>query len=444
MLIICHIYIYNKPLSMDFKTRQNLKKLICESLIESDINLLFNYHNPKKDKIQRSKNSFGWNVTDKKYGDTIIDSLVHISMEEKGVSEKSFSAVDNIVNDVKTNVLSDKNILNIIFKGYMDNLRPNYVAEKIYNTLLIKERVESDKSSGAIINVYPIPKNEKTYYNLIKHYLKQGYEWDKAARSNDFAWKIYSNNYNSIIRYFLIAVQYPDDYSMQKKVLYHCYENESIHFISRLENEYNVKHNFLNVIGGQKQNYIEDITSLQDLKKYIDHIDIIDDKYFSVNFIDGSMIRPLKLSTTQSPGDNYNGRLVWGFAQIFLKIIKHSKKFKEYDYSDVKNLMLSVKEKRSELLTEKKKSHYEVLEKNKIPLTDEERKEVFKKDAVWHYGFSKDPNTGRRVKKVSAVWKSKDKEGNIVYITNTHRAFATASTLKGAIKKYHDNIKGTA
>ena len=26
---------------------------------------------------------------------------------------------------------------------------------------------------------------------------------------------------------------------------------------------------------------------------------------------------------------------------------------------------------------------------------------------------SKDPNTGRRVKKVSAVWKSKDKEGNI-------------------------------
>lgn len=429
---------------MDFKTRQNLKKLICESLIESDINLLFNYHNPKKDKIQRSKNSFGWNVTDKKYGDTIIDSLVHISMEEKGVSEKSFSAVDNIVNDVKTNVLSDKNILNIIFKGYMDNLRPNYVAEKIYNTLLIKEHVESDKSSGAIINVYPIPKNEKTYCNLIKNYFNQGYEWDNATGLNDFMWKFYSKNYNSTIRYFIIAVQYPESYSMTKKVLYYSHEKTANPFISRLENEYNVKHNFLNVIGGQKQNYIEDITSLQDLKKYIKHIDIINDRRFSVDFIDGSMIRPLRNSTAQPSEDNYGGSLVWGFAEIFLKIIKYSNKFKDYDYTDVKNLMLSVNEKRSEFLTEKKKSHYEVLEKNKIPLTDEERKEVFKKDAVWHYGFSKDPNTGRRVKKVSAVWKSKDKEGNIVYITNTHRAFATASTLKGAIKEYHDNIKGTA
>lgn len=90
-------------------------------------------------------------------------------------------------------------------------------------------------------------------------------------------------------------------------------------------------------------------------------------------------------------------------------------------------------------------SKFKKLEKYKVPLTDEERKEVFKQDAVWHYGFSKDPNTGREVKKVSAVWKSKDpKTGKFTYVTNTHRAWNKASTLKGAIKRYHVFIKGTA
>lgn len=90
------------------------------------------------------------------------------------------------------------------------------------------------------------------------------------------------------------------------------------------------------------------------------------------------------------------------------------------------------------------KSEYEILKKNKVPLTDEERKEVFKKDAVWHYGYSKDPNTGKKVKKVSAVWKSKDKDGKITYITNTHRAWNRANSLKAIINKYHNFIKGTA
>lgn len=87
----------------------------------------------------------------------------------------------------------------------------------------------------------------------------------------------------------------------------------------------------------------------------------------------------------------------------------------------------------------------ENLKKNKVPLTDEERKIVFAKDAVWHYAYSTDPNTGKRVKKVSAVWKSKNpKTGEITYITNTHRAWNKASTLKGAINRYHVFIKGTA
>jgi hypothetical protein len=85
------------------------------------------------------------------------------------------------------------------------------------------------------------------------------------------------------------------------------------------------------------------------------------------------------------------------------------------------------------------------LQKNKIPLSDEERKEVFAKDAVWHYATSIDPNTGKKVKKVSAVWKGKDPNtGKIVYITHTHRAYNKADTLKGAIDRFHKFIKSTA
>jgi len=96
------------------------------------------------------------------------------------------------------------------------------------------------------------------------------------------------------------------------------------------------------------------------------------------------------------------------------------------------------------MLLEKKKSEFQVLKDNKVPLTDEERKKVFKRDAVWHYASSTDPNTGKKVKKVSAVWKGKDTSGKIWYITNTHRAWQKRSTLKGAINIYHKLIKGTA
>ena len=96
------------------------------------------------------------------------------------------------------------------------------------------------------------------------------------------------------------------------------------------------------------------------------------------------------------------------------------------------------------ILSEKKKSEFQRLQDNKIPLTDDERKEVFAKDAVWHYNRSRDPNTGKMVEKVSAVWKAKDSNGKIWYITNTHRAWQKRPTLKGAISIYHRFIKGTA
>lgn len=84
-----------------------------------------------------------------------------------------------------------------------------------------------------------------------------------------------------------------------------------------------------------------------------------------------------------------------------------------------------------------KQTEFEQLEKNKVPLEPEEREQCLKSKAVWHFNHLNKPTP--------AVWKSKNsKTGKVTYITNTHRAYNTASTLKGAIRRYHDFIKGTA
>jgi hypothetical protein len=77
-----------------------------------------------------------------------------------------------------------------------------------------------------------------------------------------------------------------------------------------------------------------------------------------------------------------------------------------------------------------------VLKKHKVPLSDEERNEVMDKKAVWHHG----PNG----EETPAVWKSEHPKLGTTYITNTHRAWNKASTLKGAINRYHKFIKSTA
>lgn len=88
-------------------------------------------------------------------------------------------------------------------------------------------------------------------------------------------------------------------------------------------------------------------------------------------------------------------------------------------------------------LNEAKKSKFEKLKDNKVPLTDEEREKVMTAKAVWHHG----PNR----EETPAVWKSKDKKtGKFTYICHTHRAYNTAPTLKGAISRFHKFIKGTA
>lgn len=84
----------------------------------------------------------------------------------------------------------------------------------------------------------------------------------------------------------------------------------------------------------------------------------------------------------------------------------------------------------------KPKSAFQKLQDRRVPLTAEERKRVMAAKATWHHG----PNGGP----TPAVWKSVDGAGKVTYVTNTHRAYATAPTLKGAIGKYHRFIKGTA
>ncbi|RLD64032.1 MAG: hypothetical protein DRJ01_02175 [Bacteroidetes bacterium] len=76
------------------------------------------------------------------------------------------------------------------------------------------------------------------------------------------------------------------------------------------------------------------------------------------------------------------------------------------------------------------------LRKIKVPLSANEREQVMEKKAVWHHG----PNG----EETPAVWKAKDKTGNLFYITNTHRAMQVRPTLKGAIAIFHKFIKGTA
>lgn len=83
------------------------------------------------------------------------------------------------------------------------------------------------------------------------------------------------------------------------------------------------------------------------------------------------------------------------------------------------------------------KSELERLKDNKIPLTDEEREEVMKAKAVWHYSPQNKPTP--------AIWKSKNpKTGEITYGCETHRVYQTRKSLKAAINAFHNVVKDTA
>lgn len=89
-----------------------------------------------------------------------------------------------------------------------------------------------------------------------------------------------------------------------------------------------------------------------------------------------------------------------------------------------------------ELLAEAE-NEFQRLKKHKKPLTAEERTVCFDKKGVWHNGPGGEPTC--------AVWKSVNpKTKKVTYVTHTHRAYNTSSTLKGAIHKFRTFIKGTS
>lgn len=86
-----------------------------------------------------------------------------------------------------------------------------------------------------------------------------------------------------------------------------------------------------------------------------------------------------------------------------------------------------------------KHPEFKVMKKYQVDLTPEERAEVIKRKAVWHFHHGRDGKS----QATPAVWKSVV-HGRTWYTTNTHRAYNTAPTLKGAIGRFHDFIQSTA
>jgi len=93
--------------------------------------------------------------------------------------------------------------------------------------------------------------------------------------------------------------------------------------------------------------------------------------------------------------------------------------------TDIRKLVREVIEEES-----KKKTDRQKLRDDQVKLTDDERAEVIVKGAVWDDG-------------TPGVWKSMDKNGNVQYCSNTHRAMAVSTTLAAAIKKFPE-IKSTS
>jgi hypothetical protein len=78
---------------------------------------------------------------------------------------------------------------------------------------------------------------------------------------------------------------------------------------------------------------------------------------------------------------------------------------------------------------------FKTLKKHQVKLEPEERALAMKRKAIWHQGPGGTP---------SCAIKKSIVKGKTWYWTHTHRALQSKPTLKGAVRIFHDFIKGTA
>lgn len=110
--------------------RTVIRKYIMENIDgNKPVDNLFNYYTTRK---EQEETNFNFSIPKKKYGDYVISSLTHIIMEEEGVSEKSFSQVDQVVEKAKHLVLDNPEAIKIVEECSTNNYRHNLCAEKIY------------------------------------------------------------------------------------------------------------------------------------------------------------------------------------------------------------------------------------------------------------------------------------------------------------------------
>ena len=106
-------------------------------------------------------------------------------------------------------------------------------------------------------------------------------------------------------------------------------------------------------------------------------------------------------------------------------VLAEMKKLSQRQINDLSSAGANIHTSVNEAKTDRQK-----LRDDQVKLTDEERAQVITQGAVWDDGLP-------------GVWKSIDKNGNVQYCSNTHRAMAVSTTLAAAIKKFPE-IKATA
>jgi hypothetical protein len=124
------------------------------------------------------------------------------------------------------------------------------------------------------------------------------------------------------------------------------------------------------------------------------------------------------------------------YDSILMSVENRQNKVSREMFSKITNINIKkkagkiIRKKLKEFCLVEGKNEFSELKKYKKPLTDEERQKCIEAKAVWGDD-------------TLAVWKSVNTEGEVTYVTNTHRAYNTAPTLKGAISRFHNFIKGT-